>query len=88
MDFYIPEHNVAIECQGIQHFECNTDNFGSKTKTAQELFKITNNNDKRKHQLCAQQGISILYYTEIKNVDYMFDLITNIDELIQKIVCL
>ena len=88
LDFYIPEHNVAIECQGIQHFECNTDNFGSKTKTAQELFKITNNNDKRKHQLCAQQGISILYYTEIKNVDYMFDLITNIDELIQKIVCL
>lgn len=21
MDFYLPDYNVAIECQGIQHFE-------------------------------------------------------------------
>lgn len=64
VDFYLPEYNVAIECQGIQHFEpCN---FGSTKKTAEEMFTYVTECDKRKYKLCQDNGIELLYYKQCK----------------------
>ena len=60
LDFYLPDYNVAIECQGGQHFEP-IDFFGGEEgfKTRQEL-------DLRKHNLCKENGIRLLYFSNIK----------------------
>lgn len=74
LDFYIPEKNIAIECQGIQHFE--------------NKFGITNvdviEHDKIKNELCKTYGVKLLYYA---NYDYNFpyDVITDKEELLKQI---
>ena len=56
-DFYLPDHNIVIECQGKQHFE-EVIVFGGE----EEFIKIQER-DKRKYALCKKQGIKVLYYT-------------------------
>ena len=53
LDFFIEDKNVAIECQGVQHFK-SVEFFGGeeKLKYLQEL-------DKRKERLCAEHGIEL-----------------------------
>ena len=60
LDFYLPQYNIAIECQGIQHFE-EVEHFGGK-----KGFEITIERDKRKYLLCNDNGVKILYYSNIK----------------------
>ena len=56
-DFYLPEYNTVIECQGIQHFEeIHFFNDGHRLEK-----------DKAKYDGCVNNGIKILYYTNIKN---------------------
>lgn len=61
VDFYLPDYNIAIECQGIQHYK--PTNFGGKLN----INEMTNNyilqkeRDNRKKILCEQNGIKILY---------------------------
>lgn len=55
LDFYLPEYSVAIECQGIQHFEP-IEFFGGK-KTF-EYIKIL---DKNKFILCNENNINLFY---------------------------
>jgi very-short-patch-repair endonuclease len=57
LDFYLPEHNIAIEYQGRQHFEP-VDKFGGKKE-----FEKTKNRDKRKRELCKKNGIKLLYFS-------------------------
>ncbi len=60
LDFYLPKYNIAIECQGIQHF---LDVFYINSKK-------TNSNIKRdiaKYNKCKSNGIPILYYTTKEN---------------------
>lgn len=64
LDFYLPEYNIAIECQGIQHFEpCN---FGSIKKTADEMFAYVRECDERKFDLCRQNNVKLLYFSQNK----------------------
>ena len=63
LDFYLPDYNIAIECQGEQHFR--PVNFGSKTMTNEESFKLIQERDERKKCLCEEKGIKLLYYTDI-----------------------
>ena len=42
LDFYLPEHNIAIECQGGQHFK-SVDYFGGENE-----FKLIQERDKTK----------------------------------------
>lgn len=53
LDFYLPDYNVAIECQGRQHFE-NVDYFESLEKNIE--------NDFNKKQKCKKNKVKILYY--------------------------
>lgn len=57
LDFFLPEYNVAIECQGDQHF---THSF--KTKKRAEYMKGIGERDKLKHDQCEAHDIPIIYF--------------------------
>ncbi len=83
LDFYLPEHNTAIECQGEQHFI--PSNFGSKIKTKEECFGKVKELDERKNKLCAENGVNLIYFTNIKIKELPENIITNYDTLLEKI---
>jgi len=60
LDFYLPDYNIAIECQGEQHFKA-FDKWGGE-KTLNEIIE----RDERKFKLCNEHNILILYYTKYK----------------------
>lgn len=66
LDFYLNDYNVAIECQGIQHFkECEP--FGGKNG-----FIKTQKRDRIKLERCIEYGVKIFYYA-----NYEFDFPPN-----------
>lgn len=79
LDFYLPDYNVSIECQGRQHFEP-VKQFGGE----KEFNKIVER-DKRKYDLCINNGIKLLYYTKsniINDVNYIpNNFIFNLNDL-------
>lgn len=55
-DLYLPEYNIAIECQGEQHYNKNT--HWSKT------FEKTQKRDKTKYVLSKEHNIDLIYFTK------------------------
>ena len=55
LDIYIPKYNVAIECQGIQHY-IQKDIFDSLEKNIKR--------DKLKYDKCNSNGVKLLYYSD------------------------
>lgn len=74
LDFYLPKHKIAIECQGLQHFE---DSGFFKCKEVKKRDEI-------KRKLCEENGIKMLYYSDLK-INFPYNVITEISELISKI---
>lgn len=64
LDFYLPKYNVAIECQGEQHFK-SVEFFGDKIG-----FKDTVNRDIDKNKRCAENNVGIIYYTDSASLKY------------------
>lgn len=62
MDFYLPKYNIAIECQGIQHFEP-VDKFGAEREYLKNI-----NRDLMKHDKCMKYKIRLLYFVSEENV--------------------
>ena len=60
LDFYLPEYNIAIECQGEQHFT-SVEHFGGENNYEKVIL-----NDLKKKKLCEENGIKLLYYTNYK----------------------
>ena len=56
LDFYLPEYNIAIECQGKQHFD-NIEYFGGN-----DGLKYRKYNDMIKLKLCKEHNINLLYF--------------------------
>ena len=56
LDFYLPKYNVAIECQGVQHFVADFRDGG------QEGLALRQKMDENKYNLCKKHGIRILYH--------------------------
>lgn len=54
LDFYLPKYNVAIECQGVQHYK-NIPFFKSKNQYNRDLVKFNE---------CLTNGIKVFYYTD------------------------
>ena len=79
LDFYLPEYNIGIECQGIQHFNP-IEYFGGN-----DAFESTRDRDILKQKLCKEHNIEILYYTDVKLEEYPYDVITDLNELIKRI---
>ena len=55
LDFYLPQYNIAIECQGGQHFD------PVKKYGGEEGLLIRHERDKLKYHLCLENNINILY---------------------------
>ena len=77
LDFYLPEYNIGIECQGIQHFKP-VDFFGGLKGFAIQLER-----DDKKNNKCNENNIQIFYYSDKQ---YNEEIITNKQVLIEKIL--
>ena len=81
-DFYLPEYNIAIECQGIQHFK--------NTRVNWETVEIIQERDSVKFKKCSENNIKIIYYAEPKLKyllpdNYFSKIFTDKTELIKAI---
>lgn len=80
VDFYLPDYNIIIECQGIQHFK-SVVFFGGENNLKEVKLR-----DKNKLDLCTQHGIKVLYYSNLgKEFEYPYDVITDSQTLIDEI---
>ena len=67
LDFYIPEYNFAIECQGEQHYK--PVDFANKGEEwAKMKFEQIKNNDKKKSILCEENNVKLYYIKYNENV--------------------
>lgn len=82
LDFYLPEYNIAIECQGEQHFYL-VNYFGGEKKYIKQK-----ENDTLKYILCKENNLNIIYYTNIKNIDnYFAELIYDKNKILEILSC-
>ena len=80
LDFYLPDYNVGIECQGEQHYkDCVC---WGKHKKAEDTIAY----DTIKYNLCLERGIKIFYYGGEPVENYIDTMYTNIDEMLEKII--
>lgn len=68
-DFYLPDYNLLIECQGVQHKEW------QKTWMSKEEFRIILEHDKRKRNYCKNNNIKLLeiWYYEIDDIEEILE---------------
>ena len=79
LDFYLPDYNIGIECQGIQHFK--NDKMYNKLEEVQ-------NRDERKKKLCRGNNVHLIYYLPPVFAEYMSDddiYFTDVNELVDYI---
>lgn len=78
LDFFLPYYNIAIECQGRQHF-LSIDHFGGENS-----LQYIINHDAIKKELCENHGIKIFYFANYK-FNFPYKVYTNKDELLKDI---
>lgn len=76
LDFYLPKHKLAIECQGRQHFEP-IDYYGGMKAYREQVER-----DKRKSELCKENNIDLVCYSNKKH-HYPYEVITDKDKLLE-----
>ncbi len=64
LDFYLPQYNVAIECQGSQHFE--------KNRFYEELY-VVKKRDEKKRLLCDENNVKLIYFLNSKYNKYLLN---------------
>ena len=86
LDFYLPNCNMAIECQGSQHFTP-IDFFGGE-----KAFKSTLKRDLVKLKLCEKNGVTLLHYVDdsidVPNEWSHYKVIRNKEDLLKEIYIL
>ena len=81
VDFYLPQYNVAIECQGAQHFGIEVPHRFKFTKEDYDDIRIR---DELKYKLCKAHGIRLLFFCYNKkwvSENYIDTVYTTIKEL-------
>lgn len=63
LDFYLPDHNIAIECQGEQHF------YPIEYFHGKEKFEIIKERDECKKKLCEENNVNIEYINYYDNLE-------------------
>lgn len=63
LDFYLPDYNIAIECQGAQHYKP-IDVMGGEKRYIEQTER-----DKLKLKLCEEHGVKILYFDSENKTD-------------------
>ena len=76
LDFYLPEHKLAIECQGLQHFQP-VEMFGGE-----DFFLKTIERDRLKKKLCEDHGIRIVYFSTA-HIMYPYQVVETYKELLE-----
>ena len=77
LDFYLPDLNIAIECQGEQHF-IPVKNFGGEKR-----FKKRNELDILKNNLCKEHNIKMKYFSHCNYTQFLGEeLIKNVENII------
>jgi hypothetical protein len=79
LDVFIPQFGVAIECQGEHHFK------PIELYGGEEEFKSILENDDRKRKLCEENGVRLLYYSNL-GIEYPYKVYENKEELLKEIV--
>ena len=72
LDFYLPDYNIAIECQGIQHFE-SKEWFDRKRKFTDRV-----KDDTKKLKKCLSNNIEMIYVVDNEKYfekKYHFDIV-------------
>ena len=82
LDFYLPDYNIAIECQGEQHFKP-VDFAGKGEKWAKEMFLKNQKYDKIKKLLCKENNLELLYYSNC-SVNGVYNDINSLIKCIKK----
>lgn len=75
-DFYLPNENILIEYQGIQHEK--PVNFSGKTDYAERQFCIQKEHDKRKREYAINNNLTLIeiWYFDFDNIDsILFQLV-------------
>jgi len=81
LDFYLPEYNVAIECQGKQHFE--PVDFGSEGyEQAVKNFLNVKKLDLLKKERCFKNDVKLIYYSNKKVED---NIIIDKEEILKQL---
>lgn len=81
LDFYLPDYNVAIECQGEQHFY--PVNFGGISyEKALLKYQHVKKLDENKKKLCDDNNVKLLYYA---NRQYNKNIIIDKKIILQKL---
>ena len=84
LDFFLPDYNIAIECQGEQHFKPVSFG-GDKIEKYNKQIKL----DKLKLDKCKNNGVELLYFSR-KNlvpIDWeLYHVITNQNDILDKII--
>lgn len=78
LDFYLNEYNVAIECQGRQHF---------KQTSYGDLSEIQRRDD-IKYKLCKEHGVKIYYFSKKKFENAKYKLYTKKNVMLNDIKAL
>lgn len=78
LDFYLPKYKIAIECQGEQHF-VDRPTFGSENHFIENTEK-----DKLKLRKCINNGIKLLYYSNL-GIEYPYHVFEDKEELLKEI---
>ncbi len=79
-DFYLPNQNLLIEYQGIQHNRP-IDFKGKGTQYSNWCFSVQKEHDKRKRDYAAENGINLLeiWYRDFENVFSILDKMIDLD---------
>ena len=81
LDFYLPEYNIGIECQGEQHFTP-IDFGGIGFEYANKNFDLNLKRDERKINICKKHGIKLIHYHEFEKYFGTYENeVHNINEL-------
>ena len=75
LDFYLPDYNMAIECQGEQHFMVR-DYFNNEKELQKQI-----NRDNKKLNLCNLNNIKLIYYSNL-GITYPYNVLENKNEIL------
>ena len=78
LDFYLPQYNIAIECQGEQHFKAKKCWDKAERNSLEHRIDL----DKQKLKLCEEHNIKLLYFSDKQ---YKDNIITNENKLLEEI---
>lgn len=78
LDFYLPDYKVAIECQGEQHFKA------IKLYGGEDGYERRVMLDENKRVRCEEQGIKIIYYSNL-GINYPYKVFEDKDDILKEI---